>query len=110
MTIRIDAKGKYYTDIIRKDEVPVLIQTVTNLIHGNIFLRPEQRVKDGLNEAQEAFIAVSEAQVFGANGQVLYTTNFLTVNKQHIVWLTPEERQPDEEPESAAAPEVEGEA
>ena len=91
MTIRIDAKGKYYTNIVRKDEVPVLIQTVTNLVHGNIFLRPEQRVKDGLNETQESFIAVSDAEVFGANGQSLYRAHFLTINKNHIVWLRPDE-------------------
>lgn len=91
MTIRVDAKGKYYTDIVRKDEVPVLIQTVTNLMHGKIFLRPEQRVKDGLNEAQEAFLAVSDAEVFGADGQLLYRAGFLTVNKNHIVWLRPDE-------------------
>jgi hypothetical protein len=103
MTIRIDAKGKYYTDIVRKDEVPVLIQTVTNLVHGNIFLRPEQRVKDGLNESQESFIAVTDAEVYGADGQIVHRAGFLTVNKHHIVWMKPEERKRDDEEAEAGA-------
>ena len=92
MSMRIDAKGKIFTDIVRKDEVPVLIQTVINLIHGHIYLRPEQRIKDELNTNQDHFIAVTDAEVFGANGQLLYRSEFLTLNKQHVVWIRPDEK------------------
>lgn len=90
MSVRIDSKGKIFTDVVHKEEVLVVIQTLTNVIRGNIFLRPEQRIKDGLNDSPEMFIAVSKAEVFSPGGQLLHQADFLTVNKQHIVWLRPE--------------------
>ncbi len=91
MSTRIDAKGKTYTDIVHKDEVPALIQTVANLVHGMVYLRPGLRLKDELNGTAEAFIAVTDAEVYNANGQVLVKSKFLTVNKAHIVWIRPDE-------------------
>ena len=101
MTVRIDAKGKTYTDIVHKDEVATLIQTTTNLIHGHVYLRAGLRLKDDLNGTQEDFIAVTDAEVYNANGQVLVRSNFLTVNKSHIVWVRPDEE--TEEPPTAEA-------
>jgi hypothetical protein len=91
MSVRIDAKGKTYTDIVHKDEVPALIQTSTNLIHGHIYLRAGLRLKDELNGTSEMFIAVTEAEVYNANGQVLVRSDFLTINKSAIVWVRPDE-------------------
>jgi len=95
MTIRIDAKGKTYTDIVHKDEVATLIQTTANLIHGHVYLRAGLRLKDELNGTQEQFIAVTEAEVYNANGQVLVRSNFLTINKSQIVWMRPDEETPE---------------
>ena len=89
--IRVDAKGKIFTDVLRKSRVPVLVQTLTNVIHGYMFLRPDERLKDSLNEDRERFIAISDAQVFSAGGQLLHTTEFLAVNKEHVVWVRPED-------------------
>lgn len=94
MTYRIDAKGKIFTDVVRKDEVPVTIQTMTNLIHGHIYLRPEQRIKDELNSNQDQFIAVTDAEVYALGGQLLYRSDFLTLNKRHVVWLRPDDEPP----------------
>ncbi len=91
MSIRVDAKGKVFTDIVRKDEVPALIQTLTNLIHGHIYLRPEQRIKDEFNDGKESFIAVTKATIYTASGKVLRKSEFLTINKTHIVWIRPDE-------------------
>ncbi|MBL8055305.1 MAG: hypothetical protein JNK29_01340 [Anaerolineales bacterium] len=100
MSVRIDSKGKIFTDVVHKEEVPVLIQTLTNVIHGNIFLRPEQRIKDSLNDNPESFIAVTGAQIYSPAGQLLHTAEFLTVNKQHIVWLRPDDKRPAHPAES----------
>ncbi len=91
MSFRIDAKGKVFTDIIRKDEVPVWIQTLTGLIRGNIYVRPEQRVKDELN-GSEQFIAVTKAEVYAPNGEVRHRSHFISVNKAHVVWVLPDEQ------------------
>ena len=103
MTIRVDAKGKVFTDIVRKDEVPALVQTLTNLVHGNLYLRPDQRFKDEMNQNQEQFIAVSGAVVYGPDGQVLTRSSFLTINKAHIVWIRPDEEGDGTAPDEAAA-------
>lgn len=100
MSVRIDAKGKTYTDIVQKDEVPALIQTTANLIHGHIYLRSGLRLKDELNGTVDQFIAVTDAEVYNASGQVLVRSEFLTVNKGHIIWVRPDEdtgNQPDAE-------------
>jgi len=91
MSVRIDAKGKTYTDIVHKDEVAALIQTTANLIHGHIYLRAGLRLKDELNGTAEQFIAVTNAEVYNANGQVLVRSDFLTVNKHEIIWVRPDE-------------------
>jgi len=98
MSVRVDAKGKIFTDVIHKDQVPALIQTRTNLIHGHIFLRSGVRLKDDFNNNADQFIAVTDAQVFSANGQVLTQARFLTVNKAHIIWVRPEDPAEDSEP------------
>ena len=91
MSVRIDAKGKTYTDIVRKDDISVLIQTITNLVHGRVYLRPGLRLKDELNGTAETFLAVTDAEVYNNNGQVLVRSEFLTVNKAHIIWVRPDE-------------------
>src|SRR6266478_2864381 len=95
MTVRIDDKGKTYTDIVHKYEVATLIQTTANLIHGHVYLRAGLRLKDELNGTAEQFIAVTEAEVYNANGQVLVRSEFLTVNKSQIVWMRPDEESAD---------------
>ncbi|MEP7359062.1 MAG: hypothetical protein ABI847_17560 [Anaerolineales bacterium] len=91
MSVRVDAKGKTYTDIVRKDEIPALVQTTSNLVHGHIYIRPGLRLKDELNGTGEMFIAVTDAEVYSLNGQVLVRSEFLTVNKAHIIWVRPDE-------------------
>lgn len=90
MSVRIDHNGKVYTDVVNKQPAPVVIQTVSHAIRGQIFLRPGQRVRDVLNDAAEPFLAVTAAEVMSADGQRLHAAPFLTVNKQHIVWLLPQ--------------------
>ena len=40
MSIRFDDKGKFFTDVISKEAVPVLIQTPTNRIQGQHLCSP----------------------------------------------------------------------
>ena len=35
------------------------------------------------------FIAVTNAEIYNPNGEMLYTSDFLAVNREHIVWLMP---------------------
>jgi len=95
MSIHYDEKGKFYTDIISKQAIPVLIQTSSNRIRGNIYVRPAERIKDQINQ-EDMFLAVTEAIIFDQAGEELYHCDFLLVNREHLIWLLPEDqlRQP----------------
>ena len=69
MNIEFDEKGKFFTDIVSKTSVPVLIQTMTHRIHGNVYITRGQRLKDELN-LDEAFLAITDATVFTSAGEI----------------------------------------
>lgn len=102
MDIRFDDKGKFFTDIISKEAVPVIIRTLSERIQGKFHIRPGERIKDALNQA-EIFFAVTDATVFDLSGNILYQTGFLAINREHIVWLLPEEELRKNNPESDGA-------
>jgi hypothetical protein len=88
MTIEYDDNGKFYTDVISKTPVPVMIQTVTHRIVGNIHVSQERRLKDELDLA-EKFVAVTQAVIYSSDDQILYQANFLAVQRAEIVWVIP---------------------
>jgi hypothetical protein len=89
MTIEFDDNGKFFTDIISKTPIPAMIQTVTHRIHGNIHIAQDRRLKDEL-DLPEKFIAVTDAVIYFPDGQVLYQTSFLAVQRDQIVWVVPD--------------------
>ncbi len=87
-------KGKVFTHVVRKDEVPVLIQTTTHLVHGHLYVRPDSRLLDELNETGD-FLPVTEAVVLDASGEELHRAEFMSLNRTHIVWVLPQEEHDD---------------
>jgi hypothetical protein len=88
MTLHIDDKGKYFTDIISKEEIDVIIQTLTHRIEGQVHVRPGVRLKDELNHP-ERFFAVTGASVFSPSGELLYRSRFMVINSDQVVWMIP---------------------
>ncbi len=101
MSRHVDHKGKYFTDIVTKEPIIATIQTLTARITGYVHVRVQQRIKDDLNR-DEQFIAVTDAIVTNTRGEVVYRSDFLTVNRDHIIWLSPntEDEQNSTEEES----------
>jgi hypothetical protein len=89
MTIEFDDKGKFFTDIVSKTPVSVLIQTVTHRIHGNVHVAREQRLKDEL-DLDEPFLAITDATVFTPAGESLFRCKFLVVHRSQIIWMIPD--------------------
>ena len=89
MSIRFDEKGKFFTDIVSKEAVPVIIRTVTHEIRGLLHIRPGERLTDEINQG-EYFFAVTEATIFDDSGEELYRCDFFSVNRDYIVWILPE--------------------
>ena len=77
-------------DFIRKDQIPVLIQTISGMIQGYIYVRQGQRVVDALNHG-DPFLAVTDAQFYDSNNVLTVGTYFITVNRAHIVWIRPDD-------------------
>ena len=92
MTFEYDEKGKIFTDIVSKVTVPATIQTTTHLIRGQLHVRRDQRIKDEL-DINESFIAMTDVNVLGPDGQTLFQAPFLAVRRSHIVWVIPEQNQ-----------------
>ncbi len=88
-----DEKGKVFTEVVRKQPLPALVQTSMHSIQGYIHVRPGERVKDELDR-NELFLAMTNAQVLNAEGKVLYETPFIAVRREQIIWVIPlEEKQ-----------------
>lgn len=90
MVMHFDDKGKFFTEYVSKRSVEAVIQTLTNRIHGFIYIRPNERVSDELNRS-EPFLAITDAEIFSLQGEKLYSCEFLSVNREMIVWLLPQE-------------------
>lgn len=90
MVTSYDEKGKIFTQVVTKRPVPVVIQTAQNMIRGTMHVRHDSRIKDELNEENQ-FLAVTEAVVYNLQEQEMYKTDFLVVNRNHIIWVIPEE-------------------
>jgi hypothetical protein len=90
MSVRYDDKGKYFTDVVTKDRIPSIIHTLVSRIQGNLHVEIDQRVKDELNQ-NEQFFAITDAEIFDLQGQKLYDSEFMLVNRDHVIWIVPDE-------------------
>ena len=102
MNVRYDDKGKFFTDIITKDPVPSIIQTLVTQIKGNVYVRLNERVKDELNRGEQ-FLAITEAKVFNLQGQKISEAEFMLINRDHIIWIIPDEEKTQREESSEGA-------
>ncbi|MCE5206888.1 MAG: hypothetical protein LLG42_01095 [Chloroflexi bacterium] len=90
MINEFEDKGKIFTNIVSKSQVPVQIQTCTNLIRGMIHIGLDERFKDELNKS-EMFIAITDASVFNLKGKLVHRCKFLALNLNHVVWIYQDE-------------------
>jgi hypothetical protein len=88
MTIEYDEKGKYFTDVVPKVAIPAVVQTTQQLIRGNVHVQRDERLKDELDR-DELFLAMTDVNVIGADGQVVHKSQFLAVRRAQIVWVMP---------------------
>jgi hypothetical protein len=90
MDMRIDEKGKYFTPRVAKDTLPALVRTADQVIVGHVYVRPDKRLKDDLNEDTSRFLPITDARVYNAADEtLLYHSSFLLVAYQHIVMISP---------------------
>ncbi len=88
MTVEYDEKGKFYTDIVKKLPVSVVIQTTTHLVRGLLHVREGERLKNEL-ERTETFLAITDASLYGADDKILFTVPFIAIQRSQIIWIMP---------------------
>ena len=79
---------KLFSDKIHKEIVPVVIQSRNDVILGNVHIRPALRMLDELINSEQ-FLAVTDATVYDRSGVAKFRTKFMTVNKEHVVFIIP---------------------
>ena len=89
MFSQFDEKGKLFTNVVAKKPIRVVIMVATHRIVGTVHIRPENRLKDEINQP-ETFMAVTDAQIENELGQVVFTNKLLIVNRSQIIWMAPE--------------------
>jgi hypothetical protein len=77
------------SDKIQKREIPVVLQTTRNLIRGKFHARGMKRIIDEL-DLVETFVAITDAKIFSYKEDSIINTGFVAVNREDIVWITPE--------------------
>lgn len=90
MITQFEEKGKIFTQKVTKDQREVIIQTITHKIIGIIHIQLDFRLIDELNNSNP-FMAVTNAQIMDFQDNVLYKSDFLTINIDQIIWVLPKE-------------------
>lgn len=91
MDVRIDEKGKFFTPRVPKDAMLALVRTTADeAIIGYLYVRPDKRLKDEINEDPSRFLPVTDARVYHAHTDAfIMHTSFLLVAYQHIISISP---------------------
>jgi hypothetical protein len=77
-----------YKTRIKKEKVPIKIQTLQNRIEGNIYLLPNTRITDMLNQEGNHFIPITDAKIYSLkSGNLVDEAEFVTINKYHVVLI-----------------------
>ena len=90
LDMRIDEKGKFYTPRVAKDTLTAFIRTAEQIVVGHVYIRPDKRLKDDLNDDASRFLPVTDARVYdAASEKMLYHSSFLLIAYAHIIMLSP---------------------
>jgi hypothetical protein len=85
MDVRVDDRGKFFTQRIAKDAVVAFVRTHDQLIVGSIYVRPGYRLTDELNSDLAPFLALTDAQVFRADDETLLRRAGLLLVAYHSI-------------------------
>jgi hypothetical protein len=77
-----------FSNNIQKVTTKAVIQTMSDVIIGDLHLRPRLRLIDELISGDQ-YLAVTNAVVYDKSGRVRFKTSFLTINREHIVLVIP---------------------
>lgn len=77
-----------FSDKIEKVAKRVVLQTLHDVILGDFHYRPRLRLIDELLTGDQ-YLAITNAVVYDKSGKVRFRSNFLSINRDHIVMIIP---------------------
>jgi len=86
MTVQIDRKGKFFTDVIKKNPIRAVIQTSSGQMEGTVHLHPGHRLLDDLDRGS-GFLAVTDVCFLPREERD--PVDFIALNIEHIIWIQP---------------------
>ena len=77
-----------YKARVKKEKIPIKIQTLQNRIEGNVYLLPNTRITDMLNQEGYHFIPTTDAKIYSLkSGSLVDEAEFVAINKYHVVLI-----------------------
>lgn len=78
-----------YKTRVKKEKVPITIKTLQNRIEGNVYLLPNTRITDMLNQEGYHFIPITDAKIYSLkSGSLVDEMEFVAINKYHVVLIS----------------------
>lgn len=90
MATQIEGQEEVSYHYVSKKPIPVIIQTSSQRLHGNVHVGLGKRLKDELDGGLQ-FLPVTNVVLFDDEGQAIYRTHFLLINREQLVWILPDE-------------------
>ncbi len=87
--LRIDEKGKFFSARVPKDAVHVLITTDDLSLVGAMYVRPERRLRDELNDARSRFLPLTDARAYDQQRSLRYHASFLLAAYHQMQTIIP---------------------
>ncbi len=72
-----------------KEKIRVIILLKTYRIEGEMYLVSGSRLTDIVNVKTKDFFPITDARIFSNSGEVLYSLNYVAVNRDEIVAIFP---------------------
>ncbi|MCS6841552.1 MAG: hypothetical protein NZ701_12285 [Roseiflexus sp.] len=90
MGVHVNERGKYFTVRTPKDAVLCAVRGGDLAVLGYLYVRPDWRLKDELNDEQARYLPMTDARVFRvSDNTLLYHASFLLIGRQAIDIVAP---------------------
>jgi hypothetical protein len=90
MAAQFEGQEQFSSQYVSKKPTSVFIQTIHHRLHGDVHVGLGKRLTDELDGGLQ-FLPVTNVCVYNDNGEILYRTHFLLINRDQLIWILPDE-------------------
>jgi len=74
-----------------KEKIAVVVLTGDYRIEGEMYLVSGSRLTDIVNVKTKDFFPITDAKIYSSSGEIIYSLNYLAVNRDAILAIFPKE-------------------